>query len=75
MVLTASRTSVLLLASTVHTWGLPMNVSAYGCWEEICDPKLLITTLVFNSNYTVFSVEGVAYLSRGGLAFVEVVVV
>lgn len=75
MALTASRTSVLLFASTVHTWGLPMNASAYGCWEEICDPKSFITTHVFNSSYPFFSVEGVAYLSRGGLALVEVVVV
>lgn len=28
MALTASRRSVLLFASTVHTWGLPMNASA-----------------------------------------------
>lgn len=40
--LTTSRTLVLLVTSTVHTWGLPMNVSAYGCWEEICDPNVLI---------------------------------
>lgn len=40
--LTASWTSVLLVMSTVHTWGLPMNCSAYGCCEEIWYPNFLL---------------------------------
>lgn len=46
MARTASRTSVLLVRSTVRTWGLPMNVSAYGCWEEIWGPTCLDGNLI-----------------------------
>lgn len=46
MARTASRTSVLLVRSTVRTWGLPMNVSAYGCWEEIWGPTCLDRNLI-----------------------------
>lgn len=62
MARTASRTAVLLVRSTVHTWGLPMNASAYGCWEEIWGPTCLgWNPIVFCWSCGVFAAVPVAW--------------